>query len=115
MELAKRGTLIAVPVVNVYGFLNHVRYLPDRRDLNRCFPGSPGGSLTSRVAHQLMQEVVLRSTHGVDLHTGAVHRTNLPHIRACLDDAETERLARVRKETLDGRPARRAGRIDNPG
>lgn len=83
-----RGTLIAIPIVNVYGFLNHMRYLPDGRDLNRSFPGSPKGSLTGRVAHTFVQEIVSKCTHGIDLHTGARHRTNFPQIRADLDDAE---------------------------
>jgi len=90
-----RGVLIAVPVVNVYGFINHQRYLPDRRDLNRSFPGTPKGSLASRLAHQFMTEIVANSTHGIDLHTGSLHRSNLPHVRACLDDPETARLARA--------------------
>lgn len=87
------GTLLAVPVVNVYGLIHHSRYLPDRRDLNRSFPGSDRGSLAARVAHIFMQEIVARATHGIDLHTGAVHRSNLPQIRANLDDPETEKLA----------------------
>lgn len=90
-----RGALLAVPIVNVYGFVGHSRTLPDRRDLNRSFPGSPRGSLASRLAHQFVTEVVEKSTHGIDLHTGAIHRANLPQIRACLDDAETWRLARA--------------------
>jgi predicted deacylase len=90
-----RGALIAVPIVNVYGFLGLSRYLPDRRDLNRCFPGSPKGSLAARLAHVFIQEIVGHATHGIDLHTGATHRTNLPQIRACLDQPETERLARA--------------------
>jgi predicted deacylase len=87
-----RGTVLAVPIVNVYGFLNHSRYLPDGRDLNRCFPGSPRGSLTGRVAHTFLQEVVLKSTHGIDLHTGARHRTNFPQIRADLDNDGTRAM-----------------------
>lgn len=90
-----KGTLVAVPVVNVYGLIHESRYLPDRRDLNRCFPGSEKGSLAGRVAHLFMKEIVSRCSHGIDLHTGAVHRSNLPQIRANLDDPETERLARV--------------------
>lgn len=90
-----KGTLIAVPIVNVHGLLSHSRYLPDRRDLNRSFPGSEKGSLAARIAHLFMEEIVCQSTHGIDLHTGAVHRTNLPQIRANLDDEETERLARA--------------------
>lgn len=89
------GTLLAVPIVNVHGFMQHTRYLPDRRDLNRSFPGSNKGSLAARVAHLFMEEVVRNCTHGIDLHTGAVHRENLPQIRARLDDPETERLARA--------------------
>lgn len=89
-----RGVLIAVPVVNVHGFIHHSRYLPDRRDLNRSFPGSREGSLTARLAWLFMEEIVKNATHGVDLHTGALHRSNLPQIRAQLDDAETLRLAK---------------------
>lgn len=90
-----RGALIAVPIVNVYGFSTKQRELPDGRDLNRAFPGSATGSLTSRLAHVFMQEVVENATHGIDLHTGSNHRANLPQVRGCLDDAETERLARA--------------------
>jgi uncharacterized protein len=88
-----RGTLLLVPVVNVFGLLHHSRYLPDRRDLNRSFPGSDRGSLAARLAHLFMSEIVDRCTHGIDLHTGAVHRSNLPQIRAQLDDEETRQLA----------------------
>ena len=88
-----RGTLIMVPIVNLYGFVHRSRYLPDRRDLNRCFPGRESGSLGGRVAHLFFEEVVRRCTHIIDLHTGAVHRHNLPQIRAALDDAETRRMA----------------------
>ncbi|GER07221.1 succinylglutamate desuccinylase [Iodidimonas muriae] len=90
-----RGTLIAVPIVNVYGFTTHTRYLPDRRDLNRSFPGSQHGSLASRLAYVFASEIIDRCTHGIDLHTGANHRTNHPHIRANLDDQETEIMARA--------------------
>jgi len=90
-----RGTLIAVPIVNVFGFLEQSRYLPDRRDLNRCFPGSPEGSLASRLAHLFMQEIVSRCTHGIDLHTASDHRTNFPQIRANLKDPETYRCAKA--------------------
>lgn len=90
-----KGTIIAVPIVNVHGLINHSRYLPDRRDLNRSFPGSERGSIAARLAYLLMSEIVSQSTHGIDLHTGAVHRTNLPQIRANLDDEETEKLARA--------------------
>jgi len=79
------GTLIAVPVVNVYGFVAQSRYLPDRRDLNRSFPGSEKGSMAARLADTLMSEIVSKCTHGIDLHTAAEGRTNLPQIRVDLD------------------------------
>ncbi|RKT45023.1 succinylglutamate desuccinylase/aspartoacylase family protein [Thiocapsa rosea] len=83
-----RGTLLAVPVVNVYGYVRQSRYLPDRRDLNRSFPGSEKGSLAARLAATLISEVVEGSTHGIDLHTGAIHRENLPQIRVTLNASE---------------------------
>ena len=76
------GTLLAIPVVNAYGFIGRSRYLPDRRDLNRSFPGSAHGSLAARLAHLFLTEVVRRCQFGIDLHTAAVHRVNLPQIRA---------------------------------
>ncbi len=88
-----RGILVAVPIVNIYGLIHQSRYLPDRRDLNRCFPGSRKGSLAGRLANLFMQEIVIPCTHGIDLHTGAIHRSNLPQIRANLDNEETARLA----------------------
>jgi predicted deacylase len=90
-----RGAVIAVPVVNVYGMDAHSRYLPDRRDPNRCFPGSKRGSLTGRLAHLVFKEVIMKSDAGVDLHTAAVRRTNYPNIRADLDDPEVRKLARA--------------------
>ncbi len=75
------GTLLAVPIVNTFGFLNHARYLPDRRDLNRVFPGLPEGSMASRLAHIFMTQVVARAEVGIDLHSAAIHRTNLPQLR----------------------------------
>ncbi|KUJ82863.1 succinylglutamate desuccinylase [Microbulbifer flavimaris] len=90
-----RGTLIAVPVVNVYGVLEQSRYLPDRRDLNRSFPGSDKGSLAARMAHVFLEEIVSKCDYGIDLHTGAIHRSNLPQIRANLDDQPTRDMARA--------------------
>lgn len=75
------GTLIAVPIVNAFGFLNHSRYLPDRRDLNRCFPGHSAGSLAARLAHLFLNQIVKRCDIGIDLHSAAQGRTNLPQIR----------------------------------
>ncbi len=88
-----RGTLIIIPTVNVFGIIQHSRYLPDRRDLNRCFPGSKRGSLAARLAHMFVEQIVRQCDYGIDLHTGAIHRSNLPQIRANLDDPETKALA----------------------
>ncbi len=102
-----RGTLIAVPIVNVPGFIQRSRYLPDRRDLNRSFPGSPTGSLAGRIAHGLIEEIVAKSDYGIDLHTGAVHRANLPQIRANLDSEANAQLAHAfgAPLILDSKPA----------
>lgn len=89
------GALIAVPMVNVYGVLSQSRYMPDRRDLNRTFPGSNKGSLAGRVANQFLTEIVSQSDYGIDLHTGALHRTNIPQIRADLEDPKTRELAEI--------------------
>ncbi|MDF1757229.1 MAG: succinylglutamate desuccinylase/aspartoacylase family protein [Legionellaceae bacterium] len=80
-----KGTIIAIPIVNIYGFLYQERYLMDRRDLNRSFPGSKSGSLASRLANILAEEILANVTHAIDLHTGSHHRTNLPQIRGNLD------------------------------
>ena len=91
-----RGALIAVPIVNVYGFVSRSRYLPDRRDLNRSFPGSDHGSMASRLAKTFMKEIVTQCSHGIDLHTGAIGRENLPQIRAkIVDTPDTEGMARA--------------------
>ena len=88
-----RGSIVAAPIVNVFGFSTHSRYLPDRRDLNRSFPGSIKGSLAARLAKILMTEVVDPCEYGIDLHTAAAGRMNLPQIRCNLEDAETRRCA----------------------
>ncbi|WP_198912290.1 succinylglutamate desuccinylase/aspartoacylase family protein [Parvularcula mediterranea] len=88
-----KGTLILVPVVNAYGFVTQSRYLPDRRDLNRSFPGTQRGSMAAQLAHTFMQEVVKPSSIGIDLHSAAVHRDNLPQIRADLGNEEVEAMA----------------------
>jgi uncharacterized protein len=88
-----RGSLILVPVVNGFGFESNSRYLPDRRDLNRCFPGSMRGSLASRIARIFFDEVVRKCSFCIDLHTAAVRRTNYPNIRADLTDPAVRKLA----------------------
>jgi hypothetical protein len=88
-----RGTLVLVPVLNIVGFERHSRYLPDRRDLNRSFPGTLTGSLASRMAYRIFDEIVGRCDYGIDLHTASVRRTNYPNIRGDLSHAEVHRLA----------------------
>ena len=116
-----RGTLVAVPIVNVFGFIALSRYLPDRRDLNRSFPGTLSGSLASRLAHLFIEEVVEKCSHGIDLHTAAVHRINYPQIRANLDDPVVSDMANsfgvpvVINATLrEGSLRQAAGKLDVP-
>ena len=90
-----RGTVILVPVVNVYGMMNLSRYLPDRRDLNRSFPGSSKGSLAARVAKIFFDEVVKKCDLGIDLHTASIHKSNLPQVRTNIEDEYTFRLAKA--------------------
>ncbi|MHA6347609.1 succinylglutamate desuccinylase/aspartoacylase family protein [Roseivivax sp. CAU 1761] len=115
------GTLIAVPIVNAFGFLNQSRYLPDRRDLNRVFPGSAQGSLAGRIADLFLTEVVARSDLGIDLHSAAVGRSNLPQIRLTPGNARLRDLgarfgapvtliSRIRDGSL--REAAEAGGVD---
>jgi predicted deacylase len=75
------GTVLLVPVANIFGFMTRSRYLPDRRDLNRSFPGSANGSLAGQLANIFYREVVGRCSLGIDIHTAAIHRYNLPQIR----------------------------------
>lgn len=89
------GTLLAVPIVNAFGFLTHSRYLPDRRDLNRSFPGSASGSLASRLAYTFRTEILARASHGIDLHSAAIHRSNLPQIRVSTGQPEALQLAQA--------------------
>ena len=89
------GKLIAIPIVNIFGFNDHSRYLPDRRDLNRCFPGLKNGSLASQLAYKFMQEIVLKSDFGIDIHSGSQHRFNFPQIRVDLSNKINFDLAKT--------------------
>lgn len=89
----ERGAVFLIPVVNVFGFETHERYLPDRRDLNRSFPGNDTGSLASRIAASFMREIVGQCDYGIDLHSAAFQRTNFPNVRADLKNAAARRLA----------------------
>lgn len=97
MRLLKslEGTLIAVPIVNIFGFIYHSRYLPDRRDLNRSFPGSKEGSMAARMSYIFMNEILDQCTHGIDFHTGGAHRTYLPQVKANLSKKSTLRMAKA--------------------
>lgn len=117
----KAGTLILVPVVNIFGFETQTRYMPDRRDLNRNFPGLSTGSLTRRVAHIFFEQVIRRSDFGIDLHTAAAQRTNFPNVRGDLNNPGVRRLARafgcelmVHGKGPDGSLRREAVKADCP-
>lgn len=92
---ALAGTVFGVPVVNLFGFMSDSRYLPDRRDLNRSFPGRESGSMAARLAHLFTTEIVRRSDFGIDFHCGSDDRRNLPQVRANLDDEATRAAARA--------------------
>lgn len=92
---ALSGTLLCVPIVNIYGFVSNSRYLPDRRDLNRSFPGSPRGSLASQLAYIFRTQVIERADFGIDLHSAAIHRMNLPQVRVSHDSPRAQELALV--------------------
>ncbi len=116
-----RGTLIAIPIVNVFGIVQHSRYLPDGRDLNRSFPGTEKGSLASRLAYVFTEQIVKQCTHGIDLHAAGGHRINLPQIRANLDDPATLALARsfgvpvvINSRLRDGSLREAAGELGLP-
>jgi predicted deacylase len=89
------GALVAIPIVNVPAFLNQSRYLPDRRDLNRVFPGSKNGSQASRIAFALMEQVIKQCSHLIDIHSASAHRSNSPQIRASLSSPEIVELAKA--------------------
>ncbi|WP_026809581.1 succinylglutamate desuccinylase/aspartoacylase family protein [Arenibacter latericius] len=89
------GTVVCIPVVNIFGFLNQTREFPDGRDLNRVFPGSPRGSLASRFAYHIMKEIAPLADYCIDYHTGGESRFNAPQTRINKDDVESMELAKV--------------------
>jgi uncharacterized protein len=93
LHQVKRGTVVCMPIINVYGFLNFSRDVPDGKDVNRSFPGSRGGSLASRVAYHLMNDVIPFIDVGIDFHTGGAMRTNYPQVRAVLREPANVELA----------------------
>lgn len=91
--MPEKGTVIAIPLVNVYGFIQNVRGLPDGKDINRSFPGIKGGSLSRLLAHTLMDKIVPQIDYGIDFHTGGAARANYPQVRCVLDNEENRALA----------------------
>lgn len=87
------GTVIGIPIVNLHGFRRNSRYLADRRDLNRFFPGDARGSSAARIAHSLFNEVIRHCDYLVDIHTGSFQRTNLAQVRADLDNPSVLKFA----------------------
>jgi len=95
LNIPEIGTIICIPIINVFGFIHFSRYVPDGKDVNRSFPGNRNGSLASRVAHYLMTDIIPKIDYGIDFHTGGADRTNYPQIRAMMNDPENETLAKV--------------------
>lgn len=95
LHKVKRGTVVCMPVINIYGFLNYSREVPDGKDVNRSFPGRRNGSLASRVAYYLMHDVIPFIDCGIDFHTGGAMRSNYPQVRAVLRDDVNMDLARA--------------------
>lgn len=89
------GTVIAVPVLNVFGFLNYSREVPDGKDVNRSFPGDANGSLASRVAWHITKNILPLIDYGVDFHTGGAQRTNYPQMRYSMVDKNAELIAKA--------------------
>ncbi|MEO5970570.1 MAG: succinylglutamate desuccinylase/aspartoacylase family protein [Bdellovibrionia bacterium] len=94
------GTVIAIPVVNIPGFLGQSRYLPYHRDLNRFFPGMKGGHNADRIAYRIFNEIIRKCDFGIDLHTAASGRSNLPHVRGDMSQPEVRNLARAFGATI---------------
>jgi len=89
------GTIICIPIINIFGFIHFSRYVPDGKDVNRSFPGNKNGSLAARVAHFLTKEILPQIDYGIDFHTGGADRTNYPQVRAMMNDSENEKLAGI--------------------
>lgn len=93
LNRVSRGTVLCMPVINLYGFLNYSREVPDGKDINRSFPGSRMGSLASRVAFHVTHDVIPAIDYGIDFHTGGARRTNYPQVRCMMSDEKNVELA----------------------
>jgi len=90
-----RGSVICIPVLNIFGFINFSRDVTDGKDVNRSFPGTRSGSLASQVAYYVTHEIIPQINYGVDFHTGGARRNNYPQIRAKLEDLNNMELAKA--------------------
>jgi predicted deacylase len=115
------GTVIAIPLVNIYGFLQGSRTLPDGKDLNRSFPGAPTGSLGRRIAHIIMSQIVPHIDFGVDFHTGGKALSNFPQVRCVLDENRNIELAQafappfiLNSSLIDGSFRKAAAKLGKP-
>lgn len=115
------GTIITVPVTNIHGVIMQSRYFSDRRDLNRSFPGAKHGTLAARLAHGLMKKIVSISDYGIDLHTGAFGRMNIPQLRVDFSTPGTKEFARsfgapiiLDSKQRDGSLRQAAGKLGIP-
>ena len=90
--IPQTGTVIAIPVVNIYAFIHYSRNFPEGKDMNRCFPGNPNGSLSSRIAYVMINEILPLINYGVDFHTGGASKANYPHLRVDFSDPKNLEL-----------------------
>lgn len=95
LNIPQAGTIICIPIINIYGFIHFSRSMPDGKDMNRSFPGNKNGSLASRVANYLMKDIIPMIDYGVDFHTGGADRTNYPQIRCMTKDPINASLAKA--------------------
>ena len=93
LHVPERGTVICIPIINIYGFINFSRNVPDGKDVNRSFPGNKNGSLASRIAYYLMNDIIPKVDYGIDFHTGGADRDNFPQVRCVLNDPVNRELA----------------------
>ena len=91
----KRGTIICIPIINIFGFINKTREFPDGRDLNRVFPGSKTGSLASRFAYYILKDIMPHIDYAIDFHAGGASRFNAPQIRIVPENKELKKLSEV--------------------
>ncbi|GAB5525637.1 MAG: succinylglutamate desuccinylase/aspartoacylase family protein [Roseivirga sp.] len=93
LNVPEAGTIICIPIINIYGFIHFSRSVPDGKDVNRSFPGNKNGSLAARVAYYLMHDIIPNIDYGIDFHTGGADRTNYPQVRCVMKDPKNEELA----------------------